>query len=211
MALTNREMRASSFCVPSIAAGYPRSWRPDTEGRPIVNRIDGLKETGDYEDGFKNKVRVYAVGNPEKVNRKPVLEKLHDKASGHGVITLDKSSGDIKMECFKLLIDADNTKKNDQFPGWPRTVNISQMYGKKALAFLPEITVSGLDKNPVFQVIDANGHVVYTLRNPSPTLRPKVFVEGTYTVKVGDPDSGKWKTLKELKSSNTQSSVEVKF
>ena len=200
-----------SFCVPSIAAGYPRSWRPDKEGREIVNRIDGLKETGDYEDGFRNKVRVYAIGNPEAVNRKPILELLHDKASGHGLITLDKKSGDIKMECFKLLIDADKINKEDQFPGWPRTVNMSKMYGKAAKAYLPEISVSGLEKNPVFQVIDANGNTVYTLRNSSSKFRPKVFTEGTYSVKVGDPDTAKWKTLEGLKASNIKSSLEVKF
>ena len=200
-----------SFCVPSIAAGYPRSWRPDKEGRPIVNRIDGLDSTGDYQDGFKNKVRVYAIGNPEAVNRKPIIEKLHDKASGHGVITLDKNSGDIKMECFKLIFDADNVKKDDQFPGWPRTVNISDMYGKKAAANLPEISVSGLDKNPVFQVIDSSGNVLYTIRNPSSTFRPKVFAEGTYSVKVGDPDSNKWKTLSDLKASSEKKTLEVKF
>jgi len=200
-----------SFCVPSIAAGYPRSWRPDKEGRPIVNRIDGLKETGDYQDGFKNKVRVYAIGNPEAVNRKPILEKLHDKASGHGVITLDKKSGDIKMECFKLLFDADKLKKDDQFPGWPRTINMSKMYGKAAKAYLPEISVSGLEKNPVFQVSDAQGNVVYTVRNTSNIFRPKVFADGSYSVKVGDPDSGKWKTLNDLKASQEKVKVEVKF
>ena len=200
-----------SFCVPSIAAGYPRSWRPDSEGRPIVNRIDGLKETGDYEDGFKNKVRVFAIANPEKINRKPVLERLHDKASGHGVITLDKQSGDIKMECFKLLFDADNVKKDDQFPGWPRTVNMSEMYGKTAKAYLPEIKVSGLAKNPVFQVIDSAGNVVYTIRNTSSSFRPKVFAKGTYSVKVGEPDSGKWKTLSDLKATSEKSTLEVKF
>lgn len=200
-----------SFCVPSISAGYPRSWRPDKEGREALNRIDNLDNTGDYEDGFRNKVKVFAIANPEKVNRKPVLELLHDKASGHGVITLDQKSGDIKMECFKLLFDADNAVKDDQFPGWPRTVNMSQMYGKTAKVYLPEITVSGLSKNPVFQVIDSSGNVVYTIRNTSNTFRPKVFADGTYTVKVGEPDSGKWKTLSDLKASSEKTTVEVTF
>ncbi len=200
-----------SFCVPSIAAGYPRSWRPDKEGRPVVNRIDGIANTGDYKEGFGNMVRVYAIGNPEEVNRKPVLELLHDKASGHGVVTIDKDNGRITMECYKLLFDANAPKKEDQFPGWPRTVNMKEMYGRKATAYLPEITVTGLMDNPVFQIIDSEGKVVYTIRSTSKNFRPKVFASGKYSIKVGNPDENKWKTLTGLDASNSKSSLQVKF
>ena len=71
-----------SFCVPSIAAGYPRSWRPDAEGQPVVNRPKrNIPNTGDYADGLGNLVTVHAVGNPAKQNRKGVENTLHDKAS----------------------------------------------------------------------------------------------------------------------------------
>jgi alkaline phosphatase D len=200
-----------SFCVPSIAAGYPRSWRPDVEGRPVKNRINGMPNTGDYKEGFGNMVRVYAIGNPEKVNRKPVLERLHDKASGHGMITLDREKGEIKMDCYRLLFDAKAPQAKDQFPGWPRTVNLQDMYGRKAKAFLPEISVSGLAGKPVFQVIDSKGMTVYTLRSSEMTFRPKVFATGKYTVKVGNPDEDKWKTLTDLEASNDKRTLEVKF
>jgi len=62
-----------SFCVPSIVAGYPRSWRPDKEHRPVKNRVNGLANTGDYTEGFGNLVHVIAVANPEKKNRKTRL------------------------------------------------------------------------------------------------------------------------------------------
>ena len=59
-----------SFCVPSIAAGYPRSWRPDVEGRPVQNRPKpGLPNTGEYKGAFGHPLTVYAIGNPEKKNR----------------------------------------------------------------------------------------------------------------------------------------------
>ncbi|MDH3583529.1 MAG: alkaline phosphatase D family protein, partial [Phycisphaerae bacterium] len=68
-----------SFCVPSISAGYPRSWRPDQEGRPVRNRPAGAPaNTGEYRDAFRNFITVHAVGNPAAKNRKPVLELLHD-------------------------------------------------------------------------------------------------------------------------------------
>ena len=74
-----------SFCVPSIAAGYPRSWLPDREGLPVRNRpVPGLPNTGDYTDGLANKLSVFAIGNPAKKNRKGRLNTLHDKAQGLG-------------------------------------------------------------------------------------------------------------------------------
>ena len=55
-----------SFCTPAIAAGYPRWWRPDELGMEHENRPKhGLADTGEYLDGFGNKVYVFAVGNPE--------------------------------------------------------------------------------------------------------------------------------------------------
>ncbi len=81
-----------SFCVPSIAAGYPRSWLPDKEGRPVQHRLHPeLPNTGEYRDGFGNLMTVHAVGNPEQERRKPVLELLHDKASGYGIDWQDNS------------------------------------------------------------------------------------------------------------------------
>ncbi|MEW4530454.1 alkaline phosphatase D family protein [Maioricimonas sp. JC845] len=174
-----------SFCVPSTAAGYPRSWRPDAEGRPVRNRPEaGLPNTGDYRDGLGNLVSVYAVGNPAEMNRKPVLELLHDKASGYGLVHFDKQQRTITMECFRLLFDAANARPEDQFPGWPRTIHMYDNYGRNAVAWLPTIEVSGA-QNPIVQVVEeSTGDVVYTVRIQGTRFRPKVFADGTYTVRV---------------------------
>jgi len=192
-----------SFCVPSIAAGYPRSWLPDKEGRPVQNRPEGgLPNTGDYREGLGNRARVYAIGNPAAKNRPGVLNTLHDKSSGFGIVRFDKPTRNITMECWKLLFDVNNTKPTDQFPGWPKTIKQSDNYGRKAAAYLPEIQVTGM-KDPVVQVIDEDNEIVYTLRIKGTNFRPKVFDKnGTYTVKVGDQDSGNMKTFKGLKPSN---------
>lgn len=191
-----------SFCVPSIAAGYPRSWRPDDEGRPVQNRPEpGLPNTGEYLDAFGNHMTVHAIGNPERENRRPVLELLHDKASGYALAHFNKTDQTITMECFKLLFDADDVKPEDQFPGWPKTIHMTENDGRKAAAWLPEIEVHGIE-NPVVQVIDeADGEVLYTLRVKGSRYRAKVFQpEGSYTVKVGDPDHGVWQTRQQVSS-----------
>ena len=105
------------------------------------------------------------------------------------------------MECWRLLIDAANPKPTDQFPGWPKTIRYT-------------ITTAGTNrssaehrdhgmKNPVIQVKDSEGKLVYALRIRSNSYRPPVFdKEATYEVRVGEPDRELWKTLKPLKAEN---------
>ena len=203
-----------SFCVPSIAAGYPRSWLPDKEGRPVRNRPEpGLPNTGEYKDGLANKLSVFAIGNPAAQNRKGRLATLHDKASGFGIARFNTKTGSITMECWRLLIDAANPKPTDQFPGWPKTIRYTDNYGREPVAHLPNIEITGM-KNPVIQVKDSEGKLVYALRIRSNSYRPPVFdKEETYEVRVGEPDRELWKTLKLLKAEKpgSPSSRIVKF
>ena len=188
-----------SFCVPSIAAGYPRSWRPDVEDRPIQNRPKGdLPNTGDYKEGLGNHVTVHAVGNPAKKNRKGRLETLHDKASGYGILRLDPDKQTITMECWRLLIDAANPQPGDQFPGWPKTISVADNDGREAVAWLPTLVMKGA-KNPVIHVETAAGTHLYSLRVHGERFSPKVYSEGIHKVTVADPESGRETTV-ELKS-----------
>lgn len=203
-----------SFCVPSIAAGYPRSWRPDDEGLPVRNRPKpGLPNTGDYKDGLGNHVRVYAIGNPAAKNRQGRLNTLHDKASGFGLVRLNKRTGAITMECHRLLIDAADPKPGDQFPGWPKTIDYRQNYGRAPVAHLPEIRVKGIER-PVIHLRKAGEKkLIYALRLTGSGFRPPVFDPGsTYDLTVGDPDQNLSRVLKNLKPASKDSAPRtVKF
>ena len=195
-----------SFCVPSIAAGYPRSWRPDAEGQPVVNRPKrNIPNTGDYADGLGNLVTVHAVGNPAKQNRKGVENMLHDKASGYGILRCDPNKQNYTLECWRLQFDAEKPQPEDQFPGWPLTVGIDDQYGRAPVAHLPTLKFSGL-KNPVVQVIhEKTGETIYTRRIKGTSFSPKVFEKNaTYTLIAGDPDNDNLQTHKNLKPSKGQ-------
>ncbi len=175
-----------SFCVPSVATGYARSWRPDDEGRPVQNRVAG-PNTGEYLDGLGNKVTVWAVGNPERENRPGRLATLHDKASGYGLLRLDRAARTLAMECWRLQTDAAAPRPGDQFPGWPKTIHQLENYGRRPAAWLPTLRVEA-DFLPVLHVIeDASGELVYALRLPGPEFRPPVFAPGSYTLRIGEP------------------------
>ena len=182
-----------SFSVPSIAAGYPRAWLPDEAGE---NRKPGMPEhTGRFFDGLRNRMTIWAVANPKEVWRDAPLEKLHDKASGYGILRLNKAAGTITMECWPLLVDPDDPSTGGQFAGWPKTVSVQENYGRAAWGYLPEIRVSGLE-NPVVQVAEeGSDEVVYTLRIRGDSFRPKVFAAGQYTVRVGEPELGLMREL----------------
>ena len=176
-----------SFAVPSIAAGYPRLFEPDTPGR---NRQPGMPDyTGEHLDAFGNKMTVWAVANPKKEWRKQPYEMLMDKASGYGIVRLERKTGKLTMECWPILVDASETgAASKQFPGWPKTIHIEDNFPKPGVAWLPRVRVSGME-NPVIQVMDEEtGDFVYTLRIRGTEWRPKVFTRtGTYTVRVGEP------------------------
>lgn len=112
-----------SFCTPAIAVGYPRWWRPDELGMPHTNRpAHGLPQTGEYTDGLGNLTYVYAVGNPEVPTATHRYEKAHQKGSGFGFVTIDTQAKTYHIDCYRFLIDVNNPQPNDQFPGWPVTI-----------------------------------------------------------------------------------------
>ncbi len=199
-----------SFCVPSIANFYPRAWLPLNPGR---KRMEGMPDyTGEFFDGLGNRITVWAVANPgETTGRKPA--DLHDKMPGYGIIKLNKKERTITFECWPRYADPDDPETGGQYPGWPKTVDAEENYGRTPVAFLPTLEVSGL-VDPVVQVIEEkNGEIVYTLRIKGTSFRPKVFKQGTYTVKVGEPGTERMRVLECLKSSPHEKgqTVEVIF
>lgn len=123
-----------SFCTPAIAAGYPRWWRPDEVGMPHQKRpAHGLKNTGEYLDGFGNMIYVYAVGNPEVGTKKNRYEKAHQKGSGFGLVTIDTEEKTYLIDCFRFLVDASDGKGENQFAGWPVTIHQQENAGDNIL------------------------------------------------------------------------------
>lgn len=109
-----------SFCAPAIAVGYPRWWRPDELKIPFDNRPShALPNTGEYLDGFGNRIYVYAVGNPDVGTEKNRYQLAHQKGSGFGWVTIDPQAKTYKIEAFRFLVDATDGKPENRFPGWP--------------------------------------------------------------------------------------------
>ena len=122
------------YCTPAISAGYPRWWRPDEVDMDHNNRPEhGLDNTGEYIDGFGNKVYVYAVGNPEVGKLKHRYERAHQKGSGFGLVTIDSKTKTYTIDAFRFSVDATDGKLENQFPGWPVTIHQAENRGENRL------------------------------------------------------------------------------
>jgi len=190
-----------SFCVPSIANFFLRWWAPLEEGK---NRKPGAPaHTGEFKDGFGNKVTMHAVANPTVEEN---LEKLTTRAAGYGIVKFNKSTRDITMECWPRNVDI-TSPTSKQYVGWPITINQLDNYARKAVAFLPTLKIN--KANQVIQVVDEeNKEILYTLRIKGTEFNPSVFKVGNYTIYVGEGNDRK--TLKGIMSINKEGSKSLK-
>ena len=167
-----------SFGVPSIVNFYGRWWWP-LEAPRNHDTSSPLPFTGRFYDGLDNKLTMHAYANPKRENY---------NAAGYGLVRFAKPSRQITVECWPRHVDA--TKPDAKmFPGWPITIKQEENYNREPLAYLPTLRIRG-QQDPVVQVIDEYlDEVVYTLRIRGASWRPKVFKQGTYTIRVGEGDA----------------------
>ncbi len=184
-----------AFCVPAISNVWPRRWFPQSGGE---NQIQGEpKYTGDYLDGFGNKITVHAVSNPVFTGRKP--GHLYDRATGFGIVRFQHDTRDIIMECWPRTSETD-IENQKQYPGWPIKINQFDNFVVKAKYALPRIKVPDI-KDAVVQVVDeTTGEVVYTVRIMGHVFKPPVDKKGFYTFRVGEPGTSRWKSFTGIKA-----------
>jgi len=189
------EWRSSSyaFCVPSISNIWPRRWYPKVGGK---NRKPGSpKYTGDFFDGFGNRMTVYAVANPVYTGKKP--SNLYDRSTGYGIIVFDKQTREITAHCYPRFEDPTSPTAKE-YPGWPLTISQFDNYNRKPYGWLP--TVKSNITDPVIKVFnEKTGELVYAVRIKGNRFDPPVFEEGSYRIEIGDDERGGYKKYNGLR------------
>lgn len=102
-----------AFIVPAIVNNYySRWWWPeDEQAGANSNEASQLPWTGDYLDGFNNKITMHAYANPDSPSF----------GSGYGLVRFNKPNHTVTFECWPRHADVRDTKAK-QFKGWPMTI-----------------------------------------------------------------------------------------
>jgi hypothetical protein len=172
-----------AICVPSVANVWPRRWYPSEPG---ANREPGApRYTGEFLDGFGNRMTVHAVSNPVESGVEP--RALFNRAPGYGIVTFDRATRRITFANWPRWVDAKQAGAKP-YPGWPITIEQVDNGLPQTGWVLPEVAAPGL-ADPVVEVVDeSTGERVYTFRVRGESLEPPVPGPGTYSVRVFDPD-----------------------
>jgi alkaline phosphatase D len=181
----------AAFASPAVNNLYPRWFLP-----PGTDKV-----LGDFRDSFGHPMTVLACANPKDEFRPGVLESEMDKSSGFGVVRFDKKKREIIVECWPLL--ADPVKPGTQFSGWPVVIPQLENYARAAVGQLPEIAVTNANHAVLAVIEESSGETIYSLRLSGRIWKPFVFAEGSYTVRVSDPERGVSKELKGIVASKS--------
>ncbi len=106
--------------TPATANIWPRRWMPAAKG--TNPRPGDPRETGDFTDGFGNKITIAAVANPCDIDREPA--RLFDRAVGYTILTCDPAAGAVTLANWPYWASpAKPAPDNAPYPGWPITIN----------------------------------------------------------------------------------------
>lgn len=104
-----------AFVVPAIVNNYySRWWWPEDEkagANPVPN--SPLPWTGDYRDGFDNRISLQAYANPDTPSN----------GAGFGIIRFRPTLKEVEFECWPREVDLVRPNA-EQFAGWPVVVGL---------------------------------------------------------------------------------------
>ncbi|MCH2112937.1 MAG: alkaline phosphatase D family protein, partial [Planctomycetes bacterium] len=106
-----------AFTGPALANTFPRRWMPQSGG---ANRKKGEPYyTGDFLDGFGNKITMLAAANPVAAGIEP--SRLMNVVPGYGIVRFDPRTKSVDLEAWPRW--ADPKDRSQMFPGWPYSLN----------------------------------------------------------------------------------------
>lgn len=118
------------FTGPAGAAGWQRWFEPGA----LPNSRPNVANSGDFTDGFGNRMHVLAVAQPRitlaeyRRSIKGRSQRIMDrglKREGFGMIIVDPAQGQVTMECWPW--NSADQPQDGQYAGWPVIVPIKAL------------------------------------------------------------------------------------
>ncbi len=194
-----------SFCTPSIANFWLRWWSPQEEGK---NRVNGAPTyTGEFLDGFKNKITMHATANPT-IQHKKGGGKLTTTAAGFGIVRFNKNNREITFECWPRNVDITNPTSK-QYEGWPITISQLDNYKITNGYELPRFKMS--KENQVLTVMNqTTNELILSLRVNGKVYQPKTHLKGAFKVIIGEGENKSSFTVEAATKNNKTIKVLIK-
>ena len=173
-----------NFTTPAIANYWLRWWHPKQPGKNKAKNAPYY--TGEFLDGYQNKMTILAVANPTLPEIKEG-GKLSTRAAGYGIVRYNKEQRTITFESWARNVDIFDPKSK-QYPGWPITIQQTDNFPIKTGFQLPILLLSQEDQ--VVTIKDSKTKKVFSsLRINGNTYHPKVLTEGKYNIEIGEGES----------------------
>jgi alkaline phosphatase D len=117
------------FASPAGGTSFQRWFEP---APPLANGT-GQPHTGDWVDGFGNRLRALAVANPKVTFAEyragyPTGQGLGDrtlKSEGYGIVCVDPAAEEYVLECWPWDVEP-RAPGAEQFAGWPYRLGFSE-------------------------------------------------------------------------------------
>lgn len=192
---------AYAMCSPALSNLFPRRWNPSQPG--INPKPHNERNTGDYLDGFGNKMSVCAVFNPEQIDAEP--NPLMDRSPGFAIVEFDRADHSTKLAVWPRRTIASDAEAKPA-SGWPVKIYPMDNGWSKRAWVLDEVSTSGR-RNLCVQVREeASQEIIYTIRiHGDSFVLPVPRQDKTYSVRIFDPDGSFAKVFKNRKSKATKS------
>ncbi|TWT40670.1 hypothetical protein [Botrimarina hoheduenensis] len=175
------------FATPAIANYWLRWWDPK---QPGGNRRPGAPwHTGDFLDGFGNKITMHAAANPTATERQAEGKELSTRAAGFGLIRFNKPKRTITFECWPRNVDITDPSA-EPYEGWPITISQADNFPQRGKPELPKLRFR--EPSQVVSVYDKAGRVVSSLRTQGDTYQPRTPEVDSYRVVIGEEPDGQW-------------------
>lgn len=193
-----------SFCTPAIANYWLRWWDPK---QPGANKAKNAPDyTGEFLDGFQNKITMHAVANPTL----PEIEeggKLSTRVAGFGIVKYNKPNRTITFDCWGRNVDITNPDSK-QYKGWPITISQFDNFNPRKHYLLPLLELP--EANQVVTVRNSmTKEVESSVRTKGKSYQPKTLNAGSYIIEIGEKNAPK-KTFEVLATKKNKKKLIVK-
>lgn len=172
-----------ALCSPALSNLFPRRWFPAEPGKDPLPHSP--RNTGKFTDGFGNKITVHAVFNPMQMSPQP--NSLMDRSPGFGIVEFDRSTREITLAVWPRRIDPRQPGAKP-VEGWPVRIHQLDNGWRSARWSVAPVQAEGLRDFCVQVMREPDRQILYTVRVQGTSFAAPVHQEGSYAVRVFDPD-----------------------